>query len=76
MLNPSILMIFISFSYTKMGYAGALEPQHIIPSAIGVRGGAKVGQSVHRGCDDLDFFIGDEAFANKNYDVKVIFRSI
>ena len=51
-----------------MGYAGALEPQHIIPSAIAVRGGAKVGgrgTAVHRGCEDLDFFIGDEAILNK-----------
>lgn len=72
--NRPAVVIDVGTGYTKMGYAGALEPQHIIPSAISVRGGAKVGQSVHRGCDDLDFFIGDEAFANKNYDVKYPLR--
>ena len=55
-----------------MGYAGALEPQHIIPSAIALKPGGKgVGSNTHKGVEDLDFFIGDDAFSNKNYDVKV-----
>ena len=57
-----------------MGYAGALEPQHIIPSAIAVKGGAGRGGGMktgHKGVDDLDFFIGDDAFTNANYDTKV-----
>ncbi|GMR53093.1 hypothetical protein PMAYCL1PPCAC_23288, partial [Pristionchus mayeri] len=69
--------------YTKLGYAANSEPQFIIPSAIAVkekgasshssalRGGSTVGK-----IDDLDFFIGDEAFAPTaaNYSVKYPIR--
>jgi actin-related protein 3 len=66
--------------YTKLGYAGNNEPNFIIPSgkisiekknfnasislAIAVRerpGGSRIGQAG----EDLDFFIGDEAFNAK-----------
>lgn len=57
-----------------MGFAGNKEPQFIIPSAIAIRESAKVGdQSVRRmakGVEDLDFFIGDEAFEAPGYSVK------
>ncbi|CAF1176284.1 unnamed protein product [Didymodactylos carnosus] len=59
--------------YTKLGYATNNEPQFIIPSAIAVRerpGGARVGQSG----EDLDFYIGDEAFSAKGYSVKYPIR--
>eukprot|EP00164_Ancoracysta_twista_P000685 GFYU01000908.1.p1 GENE.GFYU01000908.1~~GFYU01000908.1.p1 ORF type:complete len:416 (+),score=104.84 GFYU01000908.1:87-1334(+) len=45
--------------YTKMGYAGNCEPNFIVPSVIATRE-EKGAQS--RGIDDLDFYIGDEAF--------------
>ena len=58
-----------------MGYASNKEPQCIVPSAIAIRETAKVGdQSTRRltkGIDDLDFFIGDEAFDAVGYSVKV-----
>lgn len=51
----------------------------IIPSAIAIKESTKVGdQSVRRltkGVEDLDFFIGDEAFDAKGYSVKVPFVS-
>lgn len=47
----------------------------IIPSAIAIKETAKVGdQTVRRltkGVEDLDFYIGDEAFDAKGYSVKV-----
>lgn len=49
--------------YTKMGFAGNSEPQYIIPSAIGTRSGNK--EESATGVDDLDFYIGDEAFAHE-----------
>eukprot|EP01137_Pigoraptor_chileana_P003254 Opistho-2@2476 len=55
--------------YTKMGFAGNTEPQYIIPTSIGIKETAKVGdksqQRVYKGLDDLDFHIGDEAVKNE-----------
>ena len=62
-----------------MGFASNKEPQCIVPSAIAIREMAKVGdQSTRRltkGIDDLDFFIGDEAFDAVGYSVKVFIES-
>lgn len=73
-IHRPAVVIDVGTGYTKMGYAGALEPQHIIPSAIAVKGGAGRGGGIktgHKGVDDLDFFIGDDAFTNANYDTKL-----
>mmetsp|Transcript_18305 Transcript_18305/g.30741 ORF Transcript_18305/g.30741 Transcript_18305/m.30741 type:complete len:418 (-) Transcript_18305:215-1468(-) len=58
--------------FTKMGFAGNVEPSHIIPTAIGVKDGV---QSSHvrksSPLDDLDFLTGDAALANSaSYSVK------
>jgi len=76
--HPPACVIDVGTGYTKMGYAGNVEPSHIIPSAIATKpnvGGGVSGGYVggHRG-EDLDFFIGDDAFLNKNYDVKYPLR--
>lgn len=68
--------IFSSLSrYTKLGYAANKDPQFIFPSAIAIKESARVGdQSARRitkGVEDLDFFIGDEAFDATGYSVKV-----
>jgi len=53
--------------YTKMGYAGNSEPQYIIPSAIGTKGGKTQDINVKQeGISDLDFWIGDEAMEKEN----------
>ena len=45
-----------------MGFAGNSEPQFIIPSAIGTKGGKTKDINVKQeGISDLDFWIGDEA---------------
>jgi hypothetical protein len=63
--------------YTKLGFAGNKEPQFIFPSAIGIKETAKVGDQNSRrltkGVEDLDFYIGDEAFENPGYAVKVCY---
>jgi len=64
------------YRYTKLGFAPNKEPQMIIPSAIAIKESAKVGdQTVRRltkGVEDLDFYIGDEAFDAKGYSIKVL----
>lgn len=69
-------MVFLLFSYTKMGYAGNTEPQFIIPSAIAIKETAGVGDTnqkrLGKGVEDLDFFIGDEAVNLPSYATKVM----
>ena len=52
--------------YTKMGYAGNVGPQFIVPTLVANREEAKDSGRV-RGknaeLDDLDFFIGDEVLS-------------
>jgi len=58
--------------YTKMGFAGNCEPQYIVPTVIATQEGkgAQKAATQKKGVEDLDFFIGDEAFANsKTYDL-------
>ncbi|OMH80060.1 Actin-related protein 3 [Zancudomyces culisetae] len=52
-----------------MGFAGNTDPQFVIPSVIGlpnknVKQTSRYGIASKRGVEDLDFYIGDEAFAN------------
>lgn len=54
-------VVDVGTGYTKLGFAGNSEPQFIFPSQIGVRETAGVGNKIHQGLDDLDFYIGDEA---------------
>ncbi|KAL5969268.1 Actin-related protein 3B [Taenia solium] len=53
--------------FSKIGYAGNMQPQCIIPSCIAVKEYGKIGNREARrlgtGLDDLNFFIGDEAIA-------------
>lgn len=66
-----------SIRYTKLGYAANKDPQFIFPSAIAIKESARVGDQnarrVTKGVEDLDFFIGDEAFDASGYSVKVSF---
>lgn len=75
-LGPACVNFNIVFHrYTKLGFAPNKEPQCIIPSAIAIRETAKIGDQTTRrltkGIEDLDFFIGDEAFDAVGYSVKV-----
>lgn len=68
-------VIDVGTGYTKLGFAANKEPQIIIPSAIAIKETAKVGEQSSRrlakGVEDLDFFIGDEAFDATGYGIKV-----
>jgi actin-related protein 3 len=58
--------------YTKMGFAGNVEPQYIIPSIIATQEGkgAQKAATQKKGVEDLDFYIGDEALQyTKTYDM-------
>lgn len=50
--------------YTKMGYAGNVEPQYIIPTLLATRADEGGMQKKMEGVEDLDFFVGDAAQAN------------
>lgn len=52
----------IRFRYTKMGYAGNREPQHIVPTAVASKEDITAGDFVRakNGADDLDFYTGYE----------------
>lgn len=58
-----------------MGFAGNKEPQLTIPSAIAIKETVKVGDNnarrITKGVEDLDAYIGDEAFEATGYSVKV-----
>ena len=47
-----------------MGYAGNVEPQYIVPTVIACKADEGGIQGKRDGVEDLDFFIGDAAFAN------------
>merc|ERR1711991_464016 len=63
--NPAVV-IDNGTGYTKMGYAGNVEPQFIIPSVIATDEGTNKKSSKLKGLEDLDFFIGDEAMENSS----------
>jgi actin-related protein len=46
-----------------MGYSGNVEPQYIIPTVLATKAD-EGGVQKRDGVEDLDFFIGDAAFAN------------
>jgi actin-related protein len=56
--------LFISLSYTKMGYSGNVEPQYIVPTVIACKADEGGIQGKRDGVEDLDYYIGDAAFAN------------
>ncbi|EPZ31463.1 Actin-related protein 3 [Rozella allomycis CSF55] len=65
MTKLSPVVIDNGTGYTKLGFAGNSDPQFIIPSAIAVKETATSINRTRKGIEDLDFYIGDEAFANQ-----------
>lgn len=64
-MNKPPCVIDNGTGYTKMGFAGNCEPDYIIPTTISTRSEKGVGSSSatrKAGVDDLDFYIGNEAF--------------
>ena len=52
--------------YTKMGFAGNVEPQYIIPTVTASKTDVDSMKGKRDGIEDLDFFIGDKALNNNN----------
>ena len=65
-MEPPVCVIDNGTGYTKMGYAGNLEPQYQIPSSIATRITVDNNRSKIR---ELDTFIGEDAEHKKNTDV-------
>lgn len=65
--NPAVV-IDIGSGYTKMGLAGNIEPQLVVPTCVA--NSAKKAQMIHtsqtQGIAECDFYIGDEAYARKD----------
>jgi actin-related protein len=59
-----VLFYLVSNRYTKMGYAGNVEPQYIIPTVLATRADEGGVQKKMDGVEDLDFYVGDAALAN------------
>jgi len=71
METPAVV-IDIGSGYTKMGFAGNIEPQFVIPTCV-ARAASKTSNqgmaSSHAqasGVAEMDFYIGDEAYARKD----------
>lgn len=63
MLLPAVVLD-CGTGYTKMGFAGNVEPSMTIPTAIGVSDCANKPSYRATGLEDLDFHIGHDALAN------------
>mmetsp|Transcript_68304 Transcript_68304/g.172160 ORF Transcript_68304/g.172160 Transcript_68304/m.172160 type:complete len:426 (+) Transcript_68304:98-1375(+) len=64
------VVVDVGSGYTKMGYAGNIEPQLVVPTCVANRAGT--GRGVHishgqgTGIMDADFYIGEEAYQKKD----------
>lgn len=57
-MEPPTVVIDNGTGYTKMGYAGNMDPNYIIPSTIATSLNKK---NTKFECSDLDYYIGEEA---------------
>jgi len=72
-LQTPAVVIDSGSGFTKMGFAGNIEPQFVIPTCVAncVKNGAGAVVSSHAqatGVSEMDFYIGDEAYARKDSD--------
>jgi actin-related protein 3 len=66
-MNLATVVIDNGTGYTKMGYAGNMEPSYLIPTVLAdsrTKGSTKVTSSNTFVNPELDFYIGDEAIAH------------
>jgi actin-related protein 3 len=73
-MEPPTVVIDNGTGYTKMGYAGNVDPSYIIPSIIATRD--KKHNNNKMLINDLDYYIGDEAKKPPiNYNPSYLLRS-
>ena len=76
------VVIDVGTGFTKLGYAGQLQPDFQFPTAIAAadEGASDISGSAKDGIRDLDFLIGDAAVASTkhtvNYPVRHVRRSL
>lgn len=72
MAKTPAVVIDIGSGYTKMGFAGNIEPQFVIPTCVAnsakKAGGVVSSHAQATGVAEMDFYIGDEAYARKDSD--------
>jgi len=74
MNEPPTVVIDNGTGYTKMGYAGNMDPSYIIPSVVGTSLQKKAGNKLSN--IELDYHIGDDAIANqKTHQISYILKS-
>lgn len=64
--------------YSKMGYAGNMEPSYMMPSVVAFNVAKKGGVSQQKQFfnQDMDFYIGDEALArSQTHEIRYILRN-
>lgn len=64
--NRAAVVIDNGTGYTKMGFAGNVEPQYIIPTVTASKTDVDSMKGKRDGVEDLDFFIGDKALNNNS----------
>mmetsp|Transcript_78160 Transcript_78160/g.229085 ORF Transcript_78160/g.229085 Transcript_78160/m.229085 type:complete len:429 (-) Transcript_78160:239-1525(-) len=66
--NPPVI-IDIGSGFTKLGYAGNIEPQYVLPTVVAnsakKAGSVYISQGQGTGFAETDYYIGDEAYARK-----------
>eukprot|EP00404_Azadinium_spinosum_P032680 CAMPEP_0180585392 /NCGR_PEP_ID=MMETSP1037_2-20121125/16089_1 /TAXON_ID=632150 /ORGANISM="Azadinium spinosum, Strain 3D9" /LENGTH=429 /DNA_ID=CAMNT_0022603495 /DNA_START=44 /DNA_END=1333 /DNA_ORIENTATION=+ len=64
------VVIDIGSGFTKLGFAGNIEPQFVIPTCVAnsskKAGGVHISQTQSTGIAETDFYIGDEAYQRKD----------
>lgn len=68
--NSSAIVIDNGTGYTKMGYAGNMEPSLVIPSVL-----ADYASGTKQAFDEYNYYIGDEAFTKPStHDISYLLR--
>mmetsp|Transcript_122248 Transcript_122248/g.346570 ORF Transcript_122248/g.346570 Transcript_122248/m.346570 type:complete len:418 (+) Transcript_122248:99-1352(+) len=60
------VVIDIGSGFTKMGYAGNVEPQFVIPTCVASLSKKTGGVHTSTGTVDTDYYIGDEAYQRRD----------
>jgi len=64
-MEPATVVIDNGTGYSKMGYAGNMEPSYMMPSVIAMNVAKKTGTSMTKNFfnQEMDYYIGDEALS-------------